>query len=75
MDVLSTDPLGILSILGFDGSGKTDLMPTTILLAIGVRPVIVCTPTHAASSNIAARVNKLASLAYGKVKESMPVVV
>ncbi|EEU41631.1 uncharacterized protein NECHADRAFT_87900 [Fusarium vanettenii 77-13-4] len=75
MDVLSTDPLGILSILGFDGSGKTDLMATTILLAIGVRPVIVCTPTHAAASNIAARVNKLASLAYGKVKEPMPVVV
>ncbi|KAI8649464.1 hypothetical protein LRP88_00018 [Fusarium phalaenopsidis] len=42
---------------------------------MSVGPVIVCTPTHAAVSNIAAHVNKLASLAYGKVKEPMPVVV
>ncbi|KAI8651827.1 AAA-12 domain-containing protein [Fusarium keratoplasticum] len=75
MDVLSKVPLGILPIVGFAGSSKTDLMATTILLAMGVGPVIVCTPTHAAASNIAARVNKLASLAYGKVKEPIPVVV
>ncbi|KAJ4172950.1 hypothetical protein NW754_003156 [Fusarium falciforme] len=75
MDVLSKVPLGILPIIGFAGSGKTDLMATTILLAMGVGPVIVCTPTHAAAINIAARVNKLACFPYGKVKELMPVVV
>lgn len=68
-------PLGILPIVGCAGSGKTDLMATTIPLAMGVGSVIVCTPTHAAASNIAARVNKLAPLTYGKVKELMPVVV
>lgn len=50
-------------------------MTTTTLLAIGIGPVIVCTPTHIAASNIAVRVNKPASRAYGKVKEPMPVVV
>ncbi|RTE77769.1 hypothetical protein BHE90_007737 [Fusarium euwallaceae] len=75
MDVLSKVPLGILPIVGFAGSGKTDLMATTILLAMGVGPVIVCTTTPTAAGNIAARVNKLASLAYGNVKEQMPVVV
>ncbi|KAM0413566.1 hypothetical protein ACHAPT_013657, partial [Fusarium lateritium] len=75
MDVLSKVPLGILPIVGFAGSGKTDLMATTVLLAVGVGPVIVCTPTHAAASNIAARVTKLAGLAYEKAKEPMPVVI
>ncbi|RSM15178.1 hypothetical protein CDV31_005112 [Fusarium ambrosium] len=42
---------------------------------MGVGPVIVCTTTPTAAGNIAARVNKLASLAYGNVKEPMPVVV
>ncbi|RMJ05217.1 hypothetical protein CDV36_014112 [Fusarium kuroshium] len=59
MEVLSKVPLGILPIVGFADSG----------------PMIVCTPAHAAASNIAARVNKLASLAYGKARERMPVVV
>ncbi|RSL90340.1 hypothetical protein CEP51_000738 [Fusarium floridanum] len=59
MEVLSKVTLGILPIVGFADSG----------------PMIVCTPTHAAASNIAARVNKLASLAYGKAKERMPVIV
>lgn len=73
--MLSSVPLGIFLIVGFVGSGKTDLMATTILLAVGQGPVIVCTPTHAAASNIAARVTKLAGIAYGKAKEPTPIVI
>ncbi|RSL87080.1 hypothetical protein CEP52_015632 [Fusarium oligoseptatum] len=75
MGVLHKVPIHIPPIVGFAGSGKTDLMATTILLAMGVGPVIVCTTIPTAAGNIAVRVNKLASLAYGKVKEPMPVVV
>ncbi|RSL54006.1 hypothetical protein CEP54_010120 [Fusarium duplospermum] len=75
MRLLSKVLLGMLPIVGFAGSGEADLMATTILLTMGVGPVIVCTPTQVAASNIAVRVNKLASVTYGKVKEPMPIVV
>ncbi|RSL67576.1 hypothetical protein CEP53_002931 [Fusarium sp. AF-6] len=40
MDVLSKVPFGILSMIGLADSGKTDLMATIILLAMGIGPVI-----------------------------------
>ncbi|KAH7128950.1 P-loop containing nucleoside triphosphate hydrolase protein [Dactylonectria macrodidyma] len=75
VSVLSAVPLGILPIVGFAGSGKTDLMATTVLLAIGKGPVVVCAPTHTAASNIAERVSKLADLAYAKAGKPLPVII
>ncbi|KAM0414627.1 hypothetical protein ACHAPT_013530 [Fusarium lateritium] len=73
--LLRSVPLGIFPIVGFAGSGKTDIMATVILLVIRVGPAIVCTPTHAAASNIAARALKLAHLAYDKVGVPLPVII